>query len=211
MVLRLYGYAAITCTKTVRCVLEELNVPYELINVDLSKGEHKNQEYKAKQPFGQVPYIDDDGFVLYESRAICYYIARKFGGVGKLIPDPTDIQKIARFEQAASVEVTSFERGASGLVHETFFKRIKGIPNEINTTIVEHYQMILENKLEGYETILSGQKYIAGDEFSLIDIFHLFYGTLLKEAGFSYLESGYYPSITRWWNDISSRPSWKNV
>ena len=123
MVLKLYGYAAITCTKTVRCVLEELDVPYELINVDIRKDEHKTPQFMVKQPFGQVPYIDDDGFILYESRAICNYIALKYGGIGKLIPDPTDLQRAALYEQAASVEVTNFERGASGVVHETFFKR----------------------------------------------------------------------------------------
>ena len=92
--------------------------------------------------------------------------------------------------------------------------RFRGIPDEINPTIVEHYRVILETKLEGYERILSRQQYIAGDvrqltavrdrekltslqEFSLADIFHLFYGALLEESGFDYLESGRYPSITR--------------
>ena len=92
--------------------------------------------------------------------------------------------------------------------------RFRGIPDEINPVIVGHYRVVFESKLEGYERILSRQKYIAGDvrhlmlvcdrvkltslqEFSLADIFHLFYGALLKEAGFDYLESGRYPSITR--------------
>ena len=122
MVLKLYGLAMATCTKRVRCVLEELQVPYELINVNIFKGENKDLSFKARQPFGQIPYIDDDGFELFESRAICRYLALKHG-VGKLIPDPNDLKKTALFEQAASIETSNFDHGASGLAHEKNFKK----------------------------------------------------------------------------------------
>lgn len=123
MVLKLYGLAMATCTKRVLVVLEELNVPYELIPVDIFKSEQKRPEYKQIQPFGQTPYIDDDGFVLFESRAICRYVALKYGGIGRLIPDPTDIQKTALFEQAASIEESNFHPGAYGLASENYFKK----------------------------------------------------------------------------------------
>ena len=123
MVLKLYGLARATCTKRVRVVLEELNVRYEFIVVDILKGEQHDPEYKKIQPFGQIPYIDDDGFVLFESRAICRYIALKYGGIGKLIPDPSDIKKTALFEQAASIETSNFDPGASGLAYENIFQR----------------------------------------------------------------------------------------
>ena len=122
MVLKLYGLAMATCTKRVRCVLEELQVPYELINVNIFKDENKDPSFKARQPFGQIPYIDDDGFELFESRAICRYLALKHG-VGKLIPDPNDLKKTALFEQAASIETSNFDHGASGLAHEKNFKK----------------------------------------------------------------------------------------
>ena len=46
--------------------------------------------------------------------------------------------------------------------------RFRGIPDEINPVIVEHYRAILESKLEGYERVLSRQKYIAGDVRQLV-------------------------------------------
>ena len=122
MVLKLYGNPHSTCTNRVRTVLEELSVPYELVVIDFAKGEHKAPEFVAVQPFGQVPYIDDDRFKLYESRAICRYLALKYGGIGKLIPDPSDIQKTALFEQAASVETSDFDAFASVLAFENIFK-----------------------------------------------------------------------------------------
>lgn len=121
MVLKLYGLAIAPCTKRVRAVLEELNIPYEFVVVDLLKGEQKDEAFKEHQPFGQVPYIDDDGFQLFESRAICRYVALKYGGIGKLMPDPSDVQKTALFEQAASIETSNFDPSASGLAHENVF------------------------------------------------------------------------------------------
>jgi glutathione S-transferase len=50
--------------------LVEKDVPYELQSVDFSVAEHKSPEYRTKQPFGVIPYIDDDGFILYGSSHI---------------------------------------------------------------------------------------------------------------------------------------------
>lgn len=80
-VLKVRGSAMSTCTRRVLTALEELHVPYELVNIDLSKGEHKAPAYVEKyQPFGQIPSLEEaDGTVLFESRAILRYIALKYG------------------------------------------------------------------------------------------------------------------------------------
>ena len=122
MVLTIHGNVMSTCTNRVRTVCEELGVPYEVVPVDFSKGEHKAPEFTAVQPFGQVPYLDDDGFKLFESRAICRYLALTYGDIGTLIPDPSDVRKTALIEQAASIEVTDFDPPASGLGYEKIVK-----------------------------------------------------------------------------------------
>ncbi len=59
MVLKLYGFAASTCTQRVATVLVEKKVPFELVNVDWeSKGEHKAEAFVKMQPFGQVPVLE---------------------------------------------------------------------------------------------------------------------------------------------------------
>lgn len=114
MVLQLYGSPVSTCTKRVAVVLREKQVPFDFHPINLATREHKSPEYLAKQPFGQVPYIDDDGFVLYESRAICRYVAAKYADQGTpLLPSSSDLKTVALFEQAASVEQNSFEPYAS--------------------------------------------------------------------------------------------------
>jgi glutathione S-transferase len=64
---------------------------------------------------------DDDGFILYESRAITRYLATKYADQGtKLIP--TGVKECALYEQAASTEVSNFDPAASGITYEKIFK-----------------------------------------------------------------------------------------
>jgi len=57
MVLKLHGSGQSTCTRRVGTVLHEYKIPFEMVEIDFAKGEHKSPEYLQKQPFGQVPYI----------------------------------------------------------------------------------------------------------------------------------------------------------
>ncbi|KAJ3522130.1 hypothetical protein NM688_g8920 [Phlebia brevispora] len=148
------------------------------------------------QPFGQVPYIDDDGFILFESRAIGRYIAAKYHDQGTpLLPKPTDLKAIGLFEQAASIETSDFDVYASGIAFEKVFKPFRG--GTTNEETVKTYFATLQGKLAGYERILSKQKYLAGEEISVADLFHLPYGAMLAKCGYDVLESGEFPSVTR--------------
>ncbi|MGE4112522.1 MAG: glutathione S-transferase N-terminal domain-containing protein, partial [Burkholderiales bacterium] len=57
----------------------EMNLPYERIDAGMNFGVNNTPEFKALNPNGLVPLIDDDGFVLWESHAIVRYLARKHG------------------------------------------------------------------------------------------------------------------------------------
>ncbi|KAK0469403.1 glutathione S-transferase [Desarmillaria tabescens] len=208
MVLELYGSPYSTCTKRVAAVLHEKKVPFEFCLVNLATGEHKTPSYLEKHPFGVVPYIDDDGFILYESRAISRYIALKYESQGtKLIPTD-DLKKIALFEQAASVEQSSFDPYVTTVGMEKIIKpRLKGIP--ANEAAVEDALTSLSAKLDAYDVILSKQKYLAGDDVTLADLFHIPWGVLLVVAGSDIMESK--PNVARWWKDITSRLSWAAV
>lgn len=74
MVLKLFG-SAMSTSRVLTTIIEK-ELPYEFIRVDIAKGEQKSEEYKKLQPFGKVPVLDDNGFIMYESRAICKYLAR---------------------------------------------------------------------------------------------------------------------------------------
>ncbi|KAH9934001.1 glutathione S-transferase C-terminal-like protein [Epithele typhae] len=210
MVLKLHGATIATCTKRVLTVIEELSIPYELVPVNFFAGEHKDPSFLAVQPFGQIPYIDDDGFKLFESRAICRYLALKYGGVeAGLVPAAGELEKVALFEQAASIETSNFDASASKLAYENLFKPMLG--QTTNTEAVKALIPVLEGKIAGYEVMLGKTKYLAGDVVTIADLFHLSYGSLLAQQKIDFLESEKYPNVARWWKDISSRPSWKKV
>jgi len=61
-----------------RWLLEELGVPYELVKIDLASGEHKQPRYLRIHPHGAVPALEDGDVTLFESAAICLYLADKF-------------------------------------------------------------------------------------------------------------------------------------
>ena len=64
-----------------RCILalEECGLQYELCDVNLQKGEHKNAEYLALNPNGTVPTLVDGNTVIWESIAINLYLTEKYG------------------------------------------------------------------------------------------------------------------------------------
>jgi glutathione S-transferase len=60
---------------TPHILLEEIGAPFELVLVDRSKAAHKSAEYLKLNPNGQIPVLLNDGLVLYETAAICLYLA----------------------------------------------------------------------------------------------------------------------------------------
>ncbi|KAH7883395.1 glutathione S-transferase [Phlebopus sp. FC_14] len=208
MTFKLYGAPKSTCTRLVALIAKEKEIPYELIPIDLQKGEHKAPSFVEKQPFGQVPYIDDDGFILYESRAISRYLIKKYPNQGTQGLIPTDPKAEALFEQAASIEVTNFNTFAAPIAFEKVFKRFRGL--EADETKVAALLTLLNAKLDAYDVILGKQEYLAGNTVTLADLSHLPYGALLAVAGYSDLFTSR-PNVAKWWNKISNRPTWLAV
>ncbi|KAF5342695.1 hypothetical protein D9611_002058 [Ephemerocybe angulata] len=206
MVLTLVGSPISTCTKRVVAVFLEKQVPFKFVPIDFTKGEHKAPAFMEKQPFGQVPYLDDDGYIIYESRAICRYIAEKYADQGTPL-FPTDLKAKGLFEQAASIEQSNFDVYASKAAYEAVFKPNLGLVTD--KSVVDSLIKQLEQKLDVYEQILSKQKYLAGDELTLADLFHLPYGALLPAVGSNAIQER--PNVARWFNSLTERPSWKAV
>lgn len=76
--LKLYGGAR-SRASIVQWYLEELEVPYEFILLDMQAGAHTEPEFLAINPMGKVPAIIDGDFKLWESGAILLYLVEKYG------------------------------------------------------------------------------------------------------------------------------------
>lgn len=188
---------------------QEFGVKYELIPVDLFKGEQKDPQWIAtKQPFGAVPVlVDEDGTQLFESRAIARYLVLKYGPTSGLIPPSTEPKSWGLFEQAASIEYSSFAPPLIQIYREHVFAGLEGRP--LNQELLDRYRKMLFDCFEGYERILSNQKYLAGEKLTLADLFHVPSGKALER-----FEPGIFdgqPNVKRWWEDITATDSWKVV
>ncbi|KAH8179057.1 hypothetical protein LIA77_00576 [Sarocladium implicatum] len=213
MAIKIFGHPGATCTQRVIITLKELDVPYEIEIVNLAKGEHKQESFLAKHPFGKVPYIEDDGdgkgpkVCLFESRAICKYLVARYGGEGsKLLPSVKDIEAYARFEEACSIEQNYFDPPNAGLVAQVMFGPMFGRPT--NEDIVKTNMEAIDSALKAYDQILANRKYMAGDDFTLADLFHGPYGKLATQCGAKETFEKY-PNVARWWKDINARDSFE--
>src|ERR687891_676497 len=74
--MKLYNVAYSGNSYKVRLLLAQLGIPYEIIEVDILKGESRTPEFLRFNPNGRTPLLDDEGFILAESNAILAYLAR---------------------------------------------------------------------------------------------------------------------------------------
>jgi glutathione S-transferase len=85
MAIKLYSWPRSSGTR-VAWALEELGLPYEYIELDAKKLEHRTPEYLAINPHGKVPGLVDDELSFFESGAILLYLGEKYGVNKKLWP-----------------------------------------------------------------------------------------------------------------------------
>src|SRR5918994_937039 len=76
--IKLYTFPASSNSRKVRIALIEKGLEFERIPVDLSKREQKNPDYSKIHPFGLVPALDDEGFIVYDSTIINEYLEDEY-------------------------------------------------------------------------------------------------------------------------------------
>ena len=198
--MKIYGNPMSTCSRKVLTTLGETTTPFEFVVIDLAKGEHKQPAHLARQPFGQVPALEDDGFWLYESRAMCRYINEKANG--PLIPK--DLKERATMEQWISVETSNFTGASMKFIQHHVFQR----PQDAAT--LETATKSLDQALTIMEAQLAKAPFIAAKTFTLADIcFMPYIGYMMGTPAKSMFAK--YAHVTAWWNKCSERPSWKKV
>ncbi|MFJ7111207.1 glutathione S-transferase family protein [Pseudomonas sp. NPDC098740] len=100
--IKLYNFPRSGHAHRVELMLSLLQLPTELIFVDLPKGAHKQPDFLALNAFGQVPVLDDQGVVLADSNAILVYLAQKYGNGRWLPTDPVGAAKVQRWLSIAA-------------------------------------------------------------------------------------------------------------
>ena len=203
--MKLYGHPMSTCTRKVLTALAEKGHEAEFVLVDFAKGEHKQEPHLTRQPFGRVPALEDDGFWLYESRAMTRYIDEKLPGVRL---QPTDLKDRALMEQWLSVEYSYFSPAAMKIVSELLLGKMHGKAPDLDKV-----KAGIEGSafaLDVAEKTLAKQDFFGNKTFSLADISWMPYVAYLFAAEQGQLITSR-PGVKAWWERVSTRPSWKKV
>ncbi len=146
-------------------VLEALNVDFELITVERKENEQKSPSYLALNPAGRIPTLVHDGFAIFESPAICVYLAETHPS-SNLIPETGDKNRALFFQWMMYLTNTV----QAGLMvyfypqeHTLDNKEVKNISDAQDGRITEMFKL-LDNELEGRE-------FLIGDSISVCDYF----------------------------------------
>lgn len=144
-----------------RWLLEELEVPYELVKLDLSKQENRTPDYLALHPFGEVPVLVDGDVTLFDSPAICLYLADRFPEK-RLAPPPASSERGPYLQWLLLAEVT-----LEPLVLEQY--RNTQLPDE-NRADLSKQLVRLDEVLAVIDTRLGGREFVAGASFTAADL-----------------------------------------
>ncbi|HTN88918.1 MAG TPA: glutathione binding-like protein, partial [Sorangium sp.] len=161
-----------------------------------------------------IPVLEDDGFLLYESRAIIRYLDQRLPGRSLT---PRDLREWALMEQWISSEQSYFSGPVydvirSGPVYNIVWNSPGAVyfPPPPDEPMLQKARQDVGKAFDVMERTLSGQPYLAGATFSLADVTHMPYiSYLIASGGGDFVSSR--PSVAAWWERVSSRPSWRKV
>jgi len=199
---KLHGYQTQNNRKALY-VIEELGLPYEFHFVDLFKGEHKTEAFLKMNPLGKVPVLEHGGKYLFESGAICRYLANQ--EESSLFPND-------KFQRAVIDQWMEFFTNHLGFwLNTLFFQRILKVQARMGETNVEkcdEAEKFLIPQLKVLNSELSKNKYIAGNELTIADLVAYAY---IEQMDVLKMSLSDYPKISAWKEEISKRDSIKKV
>ena len=203
--MNLYGHPWSINTRKTLMTLAEKAAETRLVLVMVPHGEHKRPEHLRLHPFGKVPVLDDDGFVLYETRAIGSYLDAKLAGP-RLVPEGA--RERARMEQWINVADSYFSPLAHSMIVELVFRRFLG--GDANQATIAAGRAGIGTALDVIDAALASTAYLAGDNVSLADIHWMPYLDYLTRIGEGE-PIEHRANVMRWWSRMSERPSWQRV
>ena len=145
-------YSGTTCPYSHRCriVLYEKGMDFEVIDIDLMS---RAEDIAAINPYNKVPVLIERDLILYEANIINEYIDERFPHPQLMPPDPVMRGRarlfLHRFEQELYSQVDAIEQGGKA---------------------AEKARAIIRDNLTQLAQILTRQKFLLGDEFSMLDV-----------------------------------------
>jgi glutathione S-transferase len=189
--IRLYRHPLSGHAHRVELFLSLLGLPVDLIDVDLKSGAHKKLEFLAKNPFGQVPVIEDGAITLSDSNAILVYLATRYGDASWL---PRDAEGAAAVQRYLSLAAGEIARGpALARVINVF-----GLPLDRDAA-----QAVAKQLFAVLNEQLATRMFLAGSHPTIADVADYSYIAHAPEGGISLADYG---NIRSWLGRIEALP-----
>ncbi|MBK9243638.1 MAG: glutathione S-transferase N-terminal domain-containing protein [Burkholderiales bacterium] len=147
-------YSGTTCPFSQRCrfVLFEKGMDFEIKDVDLF---NKPEDINVMNPYGQVPILVERDLVLYESNIINEYIDERFPHPQLMPADPVARARTRLF-------LFNFER--------ELFVHVQTLENSNNPKLIDKARPAIRDRLVQLAPVLLKNKYMLGDDFSMLDV-----------------------------------------
>ena len=199
----LYGPTYSTYTRSMRMVLAEKGIDYDLVEVDMIAGAHHTPDYMRRQPFEKVPAFEHNGFAIYETNAIAHYIDDAFPG--RRIAHP-HIRRRTRDQQIVEiVNAYAYKRIVIDIVLRYYFADKEKGPD---MTAIAAAAPVAEHALGAIQDLMLGSDpHLVGRDVSFSDLFLapiLAYFTTFPEGARALAKL---PRLSHWWLAMQQRPS----
>jgi glutathione S-transferase len=180
-VLKLYGGAR-SRASIVQWYLEELDIPYEFVLLDMQAGDHLQPEYLKINPMGKVPAIEDGEFKLWESGAILIYLAQTYGNLSDSVTELATVTQWVLFANATL--------GPGIFVESSRDREVQRLMKPLNDRF-------------------SHQSFLLGNDFSVADVA---VGSMLAYVQIMLkLDLSAYPAVVEYINRLSQRPAFQKT
>jgi glutathione S-transferase len=195
--IKLYTFPPSTNSRKVRIALLEKGLEFERVNIDLSKREQKSPEYLKIHPFGQIPALDDEGFIIYDSTVINEYLEDEYPYPSLM---PNDSEGRARARLLEDLRDTHFNPYFVHIIYET-----RKPESERDSQRIDNAKAEIIKCFDRIEAELEGKEYLAGP-FSLADVAFMSNLELLDRFGIP-VAADKYKNTAGWIARLKARPS----
>lgn len=203
----LYGTPQSTYVRTVRLLLAEANIDYELKDIGIFNGDNKTDKYLTKHPFGKVPTVEINGMKIYETAAISYYINQKLAG-GKFAP--LDLLGQTRMRQIMAIIDSYLYAPAVGtIVIQNLIVPDQG--GESDRQAVQEAIAPTQKALKAIEDLLVGTPFLVGTIISIADFYLIPIFVYLEQTPQFNAVTANTPKLRVWWNGVKILASVKQI
>jgi len=197
--LKLHYHPLSTYARRVRIALIEKGIPAELVEVDMPARAHRSPAYLALNPYGRVPTLEEDGFILFESTAILDYLEATH-------PSPPLVPADARGRALVSMHMKLCDIQLARQTGVIIFPKRFLPKDRWDEPAMAQAKKDIEKHLDIVDAQLKGKQYVVGDRYSLVEVCY----TPFVEF-FPLMEITPPPNVAGWVTRMLERPSAKET